>query len=204
MKNWITFCQKHHTQLCSQKARVSALTVIDCEICQVVELPSASPYLTLSYVWGSAQAFEGIDDECIQDVPRVINDAFHAVRSLGFRYLWIDRYCIPQGDAQEKQRLIQNMGAIYKSSALTLIAAAGDGPHYGLPGIRPGLRRARPTISIGPWALIPQETGFVSEINESKWNSRGWTYQEAILSHRKLVFTNSQTYFQCQAMHCLE
>ena len=52
MKNWITFCQEHHTQLCSQKARISALTVIDCEICQVVELPSASPYLTLSYVVG--------------------------------------------------------------------------------------------------------------------------------------------------------
>jgi len=33
---------------------------------------------------------------------------------------------------------------------------------------------------------------------------RGWTYQEGLLSHRRLVFITQQVYFQCRAMHCLE
>jgi hypothetical protein len=42
------------------------------------------------------------------------------------------------------------------------------------------------------------------EIEASKWATRGWTYQEALLSRRRLVFTRSQVYFQCQEVHCWE
>lgn len=38
----------------------------------------------------------------------------------------------------------------------------------------------------------------------SKWNTRGWTYQEGLLARRRLVFTNDEVYFQCQSMDCLE
>jgi hypothetical protein len=33
---------------------------------------------------------------------------------------------------------------------------------------------------------------------------RGWTYQEAVLSQRRLVFTEDQTYFEWNAMNCHE
>jgi hypothetical protein len=42
------------------------------------------------------------------------------------------------------------------------------------------------------------------QVNHSKWSSRGWTYQEAYLSKRRLLFTLDAVYFQCCAMHCLE
>ncbi len=34
-------------------------------------------------------------------------------------------------------------------------------------------------------------------VQPSVWNSRGWTYQEAILANRKLFFTSSQAFFEC-------
>ncbi len=36
------------------------------------------------------------------------------------------------------------------------------------------------------------------------WSSRAWTYQEGLLSRRRLLFTESQVYFQCMEMHCWE
>jgi hypothetical protein len=40
-------------------------------------------------------------------------------------------------------------------------------------------------------------------IGRSCWASRGWTFKEAILSARRLVFTEYQVYFECQlANHC--
>jgi hypothetical protein len=41
-------------------------------------------------------------------------------------------------------------------------------------------------------------------IASPKWSTRGWTYQEAVLSRRRLVFTEGQTYFECNAMNCYE
>ncbi|KAH6983776.1 hypothetical protein EDB80DRAFT_591835 [Ilyonectria destructans] len=34
--------------------------------------------------------------------PNVIDDAIKATKGVGFTYLWIDRYCIPQEDKSSK------------------------------------------------------------------------------------------------------
>ena len=37
-------------------------------------------------------------------------------------------------------------------------------------------------------------------IRHSEWASRGWTYQEGVLSNRRLVFTEQQMYWECNGM----
>ena len=37
-------------------------------------------------------------------------------------------------------------------------------------------------------------------IKQSEWATRGWTYQEGVLSNRRLVFTPQQTYWECHGM----
>ncbi|PKS08774.1 hypothetical protein jhhlp_004827 [Lomentospora prolificans] len=37
-------------------------------------------------------------------------------------------------------------------------------------------------------------------IRNSKWATRGWTYQEGVLSNRCLVFTEEQMYWECRGM----
>ena len=41
---------------------------------------------------------------------------------------------MPQDEEQLKLQ-IENMGRIYKNAEFTIIAAAGDGPEYGLTGV---------------------------------------------------------------------
>ncbi|MCJ1456806.1 hypothetical protein MMC28_007171 [Mycoblastus sanguinarius] len=37
-------------------------------------------------------------------------------------------------------------------------------------------------------------------IRQSEWATRGWTYQEGVLSNRRLVFTEQQIYWECNGM----
>ena len=45
--------------------------------------------------------------------------------------------------------------------------------------------------------LITVQRPYLASVSKSKWSSRGWTYQEKILSKRLLIFTPYQTFFQC-------
>jgi hypothetical protein len=137
-----------------------------------------------------------------------MEDAMYVALHIGIPYLWIDRYCILQDDANDKHEAIRNMDAIYQGAILTIVAC-GSGPHEGLPGVRntPGLPghvnfQTRTVRHDGP-ASTDKLQGFIRfenpryEISRSKWNTCGWTYQEMFLSRRCLVFTESQIYFQC-------
>jgi hypothetical protein len=136
--------------------------------------------------------------------PKVVHDAMQVVTRLGFRYLWVDRYCIPQDDAALKESQIRDMGRIYAASALTIIAAAGDGPDYGLVGVSSRLRAKQLHVTIDHTRFFRQCEYPEILVQGSKWNTRGWTYQEGLLARRRLVFTEEEVYFQCQSMDCLE
>lgn len=41
-------------------------------------------------------------------------------------------------------------------------------------------------------------------IRNSEWATRGWTYQEGVLSNRRLVFTEDQVYWECSGMAVCE
>lgn len=41
-------------------------------------------------------------------------------------------------------------------------------------------------------------------IKDSNWATRGWTYQEGVLSNRRLVFTDEQVYWECRGMAVCE
>lgn len=163
-------------------------------------------YVTLSYIWGPSPTAAWEDKTKLPDpVPKVIDDTITVTLALGFRFLWVDRYCIPQDDETEKRCQLGNMGRIYSCSALTVIAAAGDGPDCGLPGVSTTPRLPQPSITWGNDELVYcVSRGGREEIQSSKWNSRGWTYQEGLLARKRLIFTERQVFFQCQAMHQAE
>ncbi|KAM5356536.1 hypothetical protein ACJ41O_003182 [Fusarium nematophilum] len=207
VQHWLDLCDELHPQCGSDPASqtihssVPGLRFIDCLSTTLVPATfSTADYATLSYVWGSSASDSTTLQPGIQ-LPQLITDTILLVQKLGIRYLWIDRYCIPQEDPHAKQVQIQKMGEIYSNSKVTIIAAAGTGPDHGLPGIGPVHRKPIPQVRVGRYCL----TAFtfpVDEVANSVWNSRGWTYQEAILSKRRLVFTPSHVVFECLGMHC--
>ncbi|KAH6621768.1 heterokaryon incompatibility protein-domain-containing protein [Boeremia exigua] len=199
---WMFECKSSHYGTCKDEVRKLSmgLNVIDCATRTLCVLPENRPYVCLSYVWGLASSNDSSQVD-LHDLPRTMKDAIHVTVRLGMRYLWIDRYCIDQANAAEKHDAISNMGVIYQGAAVTIIAAAGVGPHAGLPGIgeTPLIEEDVMSINGKPHAAFPNPR---LEISEATWSTRGWTYQEMLLSRRRLVFTPSQLYFQCNDMHC--
>ncbi|KAK1448128.1 hypothetical protein CCUS01_11872 [Colletotrichum cuscutae] len=178
-------------------------SVVDCFTDEIVNLEDcvasagsfdAVEYATLSYVWGSAQSdCPRLGRKLPASVPRVIEDAKTVTASLGFRYLWVDRYCIPQHCAKEAHDQICNMNLIYARSCITIVAAAGQCPDYGLPGVGKTLRKVLDTFQIGSHTIRRMHTDakwVEQQIQHSKWNTRAWTCQEAALSTRRLYFTD--------------
>ncbi|KAI3319408.1 heterokaryon incompatibility protein-domain-containing protein [Xylariaceae sp. AK1471] len=218
VRDWLNCCQVHHMSCLLNRypstlyATEPTLNLIDCEKRRVVSYTTPDQrmeleYVALSYTWGGkdyTSTATKVGPELPDNLPLVIEDAIQATLALGYRFIWVDRYCIDQHDAFKKHEQIMNMDSIYQYAALTIIAAAGTNETYGLPGVS----RRRSTkqwsfkgnnFSIASTLPSPQRS-----IGESRWATRGWTYQEAVLSTRRLVFTDDQLYFECNSMSSYE
>ncbi|KAL9571076.1 hypothetical protein ACKAV7_004787 [Fusarium commune] len=67
----------------------------------------ALEYVTLSYVRGSPTDEEWDHNGLPEVLPPLLTDAIAVTKSLGFRYLWIDRFCFPQYNAHERRRQLE-------------------------------------------------------------------------------------------------
>ena len=196
-----------HTRVCNAQRReeisLQHFKLIDCHTHQVVTADHAD-YVALSYVWGPTEDCHEFSEQLPATLPWTIEDAITVTQNLGLRYIWIDRYCINQKQKGHAYLHMSQMDLIYQNAIVTIVAAAGKNPSYGLPGVsrrerRPQLRaRIRSTVFINHW---PNTQSLVAD---SYWASRGWTFQEALLSRRRLVFTDEQVYFECNGMSCYE
>ncbi|KAH7083421.1 heterokaryon incompatibility protein-domain-containing protein [Paraphoma chrysanthemicola] len=209
VKSWLTECGRDHDACNSDRTSEDdlshAIKLIDCVTRKVVPGNLTYSYATLSYCWGSSQVRgEGsqFDDSCFQlgpCLPATIEDSIVLTKALGIQYLWVDRYCIDQDDAKGKHEQIQMMGDIYAASQLTMIAAAGSGPDHGLPGVNARIRRKPIHASVRSITLVHLPARFTiwSDVSDSQWANRAWTYQECFLSRKRLVFTDAHAGYIC-------
>ena len=177
-------------------------------------------YAALSYVWGSkpqrlkltqanqkALHLEGAFETT--QLSRTIRDAVSVVRMLGERYLWVDTLCIIQDSKDDLGVQIPLVGYIFAKALVTIVAASGEHNDVGLPGINGWQRRTSsgrmqqlPMIEsdvIRTEQHPPIQFGVLPYLEDTVWESRGWTYQEKLLSRRCLVFTEELVYWEC---HC--
>ncbi|TGO50831.1 hypothetical protein BCON_0175g00170 [Botryotinia convoluta] len=208
VRKWIRLCDDNHADSnfdCLPKGGLllQGFTVIDCEDGRnvLVSGTATMKYITLSYVWG-AEVSDGPDQsgKLPSTLPNLIAGVIKVVIALGYRYLWIDRYCVPQNDSSGIQsHLLHNMDKIYSHSTLTIIAATTKCPSEGLASITRPRMVVQEFLRMDSVHLVQWVSNIQYEIESSVWNTRGWTYQEALLSRRRLVFTETQCYFQCDA-----
>ena len=211
-KLWINTCRKTHSECkadlsSSHKKRDSdtGMLVIDCRTRTIRAARKHEPYICLSYVWG-AHPMNGSTTcgaRLLHNVPKTIEDAMFVASKLGIPQLWVDQYCINQHNLAEKTRTINDMDTIYGNAELTIIAASGRNAHSGLSGIRGTSRISQRYIQIGANRHLAFRDS-TELIKRSLWMSRGWTFQEGLLSRRRLVFTEAQLYFQCNDEYRLE
>ena len=208
VRRWLEFCLDHHGETCepTDTRPIPDLHVVDCNTGLVVSAESGCKYLAMSYVWGTAPSKELKAGESLLagSTPILIRDALSATKRMGYRYLWIDRYCIPQEEGKERHSQIQQMDLVYSKAQATIIAISSPDPNHGLPGVGSRERASSVRIHIGNelHAYVPPHP--TAEVYGSVWNSRGWTHQETILSRRRIFFCKHQIYFECAGMRCHE
>lgn len=128
-------------------------------------------------------------------MEKTIEDALFVSAKMGFDDIWIDRYCIDQSELK-KHLQIQHMGIIYRNAGLTIFAAAGKDPAFGLPGVSTAPLTQLLSFDTGPFR-IKCETNLEEALKTSTWNTRAWAYQEYRFSRRRLIFTEEQVTFGC-------
>lgn len=207
LKGWLDFCNSNHER-CSarlEKGQTPSLLLIQCKSRTLTSADTLCDFVALSYVWGTSGR-PALDLQCgdlLGELPAVVEDSVKLTLALGYEYLWVDRYCISQ-NAAKKHDQISRMDEVYRNAQVTIIAAAGMDASHGLPGIGKTPRLAQPKTRVGKHVMISSLPTLEQALKTSKWNTRAWTYQEAILSRRRLVFTEHQVYFECRSMCCCE
>ena len=190
--------------------KASDITLVDVERECLVDMPSITTYIALSYVWGGPQSFRNVmnrkkdlynshsisvNDEAIH---RTIRDAIWLVARLGEKYIWVDSLCICQDDMENKMKQIANMGNVYSQALFTIVAASGSDASAGLPGVRAFSRHSTQHIECVQGMVLANELLPLEDImTQSYWNTRGWTYQEKELCKRFLIFWKTHVFFQC-------
>ncbi|KAK7923517.1 hypothetical protein PG985_007588 [Apiospora marii] len=169
-------------------------------------------YAALSYVWGEFGSktlhlrelgIEALGRWTSSDqLGKTVKDAMEVTKRLGMRYLWVDSLCVVQGDrrgerASPRQKSqITQMDSIYGHASVTIVAAAGEDANAGLAGVSSSreaqqvAREVKGDINI----LLPVEY----DASYGKWDARGWTLQEKLLSKRMLVFGETFASFHCR------
>lgn len=213
IKGWIDECRENHASCnlsSSFTTKTPPLLLVDV-LAQCLVSPKAPiSYLALSYVWGQTEPFQltstnlatlkirdGFAEERVH-IPRTIRDAMVATEQLGFQYLWVDSLCIVQDDEEEKLRQINNMAIIYSQACITIVAADGDA-EYGLRGVKSCLPRSvqQDIIPIPPMGNLVAFAGSIATQTLPACFSRGWTFQEYMLSPRLLVFMRDTVMWKC-------
>ena len=179
-------------------------------------------YTALSYVWGELRdvlqstkanhnnlcvpgALEKPENRNL--IPTTILDAMILTYEMDVRFLWVDMLCIRQDDEDHMAQQLQQMASIYGNAYFTIIAASGVDARHGLRGIngssaprnfRERIIEFSPDVKMIAW---PEDN---SDWTLAVWHTRGWTFQERVVSPRTLVFVGDIVYWECREMRCFE
>ncbi|KFY64180.1 hypothetical protein V496_03416 [Pseudogymnoascus sp. VKM F-4515 (FW-2607)] len=166
VKDWISMCKDMHTKTCAVEApspnTIPFFKLIECETLRIVPAPN-EPYVALSYVWGESKPqTPELDrtpelDPLSEKIPHTIKDAITVTLQLGFRYLWVDRYCNSQNRGELEAQILK-MDLVYRNAKITIIACAGENSDFGFPGKLfcggEGIGYFPRGIGRGPWEVI--------------------------------------------------
>jgi hypothetical protein len=124
VKSWLKNCDELHDCITKEySSPVRGMKLIDCSNLEIVAADSSSRWIALSYVWGQVQpevissnirdsqaAISHLPDR----VPQTVRDAITVTRELGYRFLWVDEFCIEQRDKTHRADQIKQMDRICK------------------------------------------------------------------------------------------
>ncbi|KAI1485568.1 heterokaryon incompatibility protein-domain-containing protein [Biscogniauxia mediterranea] len=219
LKQWKDACLRKHGSKCKNPMRIEPVQpawIID--IRKNCLCPGrgkhANRYIALSYRWGKSSnrkvqgsimgklqepnAMESPEFDAI--VTPIVRHAIHLTSVLGERYLWVDSLCIDHEDKAATVEQLNMMGAIYANAVVTIVATDEDAQVgiLGLKGISASRNLKQHVIPFGSDEIIVRNTNEDDLKHGTDYHSRCWTYQEYMMSQRKIFFTHKTVHWQCQ------
>ncbi|KAH6890267.1 heterokaryon incompatibility protein-domain-containing protein [Thelonectria olida] len=222
IQTWLDTCAKLDSdntlhQYCPKTSKAPAplrlLDVMQDDTVRLVQTEGQQvKYAILSYCWGTSQAV--LDSRTVpsnlkartsefplKSLPQTLQDSVKLVRRLGLGFIWIDALCIVQ-ESDEWLTESTRMMDYYENAYLTIIPVACSSADQGF-------------LQNHPWWVSeiidwPDARNFKIEFHfprfqntdidteRSVWISRGWTFQERLLSGRVLYISKDDMKFQCR------
>lgn len=224
-KQWLKNCLENHAECpgfgpSDLPTRVLYVGVASKEPRLVITKGTRGSYTTLSHCWGNvmptrltAQTINLWQTEIpMEALPQTFRDAVVVTRALGIDYLWIDSLCILQDNPEDWASESSRMADVYANAVVTIAADQSSGCNGGI-----FAERDKGEVYALPIKLSPCSCNYCTIF--ARWkrsrsypflrhsadhapqryglNSRGWTYQERLLSRRVLHFTPSELAWEC-------
>jgi hypothetical protein len=155
----------------------------------------------------------------ISHLPRLFQDVVEVARKLDIRYLWIDAYCIIQGDVVDWEKEAARMGEIYQHAILNIAAGGAPDTNASLM-VERNTALVEPSKVIVDWRDLAKKVGrppeswypagsyyvfdalyIEGQMLETPLNHRAWVMQEQQLSSRILHFGKHQLFWHCWGDH---
>ena len=139
------------------------------------------------------------------ELPGTFQDALTVTCRLGIQYLWIDSLCILQ-DSVDWEKEASKMASVYQGSFLTLAASKSAGSNEGYFAVSvpenktldfSGNTGDSKPYSIHVRKLLPHWIHLNAHFRKFPLLSRGWVYQERLLSPRVLHFGSQGLIWEC-------
>lgn len=118
-------------------------------------------------------------------LSQTIKDAIELVAGLEMGYLWVDCLCLIQ-DAPDIRKKVEKMDEVYSGAYFTLVAAVDS-----------TLSEAFNSPDVSEHNKQPEPEQLFECLQQSRWAQRGWTFQEAILSRRIVIFVEGHVFWDC-------
>lgn len=143
-------------------------------------------------------------------IPQTFKDAILFTYQLGVQYIWINSCCIIQDEpgGADWQREAAKMAGVYSHSYFTIVAARSPNSGTGLfqivshdltsrPLMKVSSLDAKQTDQVVLFAQQRQEYDHSCDTREYPLMSRGWCFQERLLSRRLFYFLKGQIVWRC-------
>lgn len=222
LKRWISRCEEEHTlcQPANGKLLPHRLLKIDgiqpLRVQLVEDYPRRESYACLSHRWGPQTEKNSLKtynlDLYKEEVPEenfypLMKDAIETAFRLGLRFMWIDCYCIIQDDIKDWEIAAAQMASIYEDAFLTISATDSEDGNSMFSTIDQPCVGVQVTEIRGEPVFLRQQlthpcnlgTGPSDpELLEGLLLTRGWVFQERLLSNRFVHFLQDEIFWECR------
>ncbi|KIM97278.1 hypothetical protein OIDMADRAFT_65126, partial [Oidiodendron maius Zn] len=218
-------CAQQHRSCDRSVVPLLPTRILDAESWPMVKLrepeKKRAQYIALSHSWGGHHPIATTTSTLLEykkggininALPKTYQDAIAITRRLGHRYIWIDSLCIIQDSKPDWEHEAARMAEVYQNAWLTISATRSSSPTSGcynstekqtveLRGVirnSPFILHARRAMEHVPsdWGVDPKNAPM--RRFPLPLLTRGWAFQERLLSARVLHFGPQELFWECR------